>query len=81
MDLTALPTSSAFVYHRLMDSTIKLIASDMGGVLALHSDHGLESRLLEDFGLSRYRSFAELDPRLPALLFDHSKNLDRKSVV
>lgn len=58
-----------------MDSTIKLIASDMGGVLALHSDHGLESRLLEDFGLSRYRSFAELDPRLPALLFDHSKNL------
>lgn len=57
-----------------MDSTIKLIASDMGGVLALHSDHDLESKLLEDFGLTHYQSFADLDPRLTALLFEHSKN-------
>ena len=57
-----------------MDRTIRLIASDMGGVLALHSDRDLEGRLLEDFGLEGYRSFAEVDPQLTELLVRHSKN-------
>ncbi len=57
-----------------MDRTIRLIASDMGGVLALHSDGDLESRLLSDFGLNGYQHFAEVDPQLTQLLIRHSKN-------
>jgi len=58
-----------------MDRPIRLIASDMGGVLALHSDHDLEYRLLKDFGLDGYKNFAEVDPQLTDLLAQHSKNL------
>ncbi len=56
-----------------METSIKLIASDMGGVLAVHSDHDLESRLLADFGLGGYRHFSDLDSRLGDLLVEHSK--------
>ncbi|MCK9548292.1 MAG: HAD family phosphatase [Sphaerochaeta sp.] len=58
-----------------MDRAIRLIASDMGGVLALHSDHDLEYRLLQDFGLDGYKNFADVDPQLTDLLAQHSKNL------
>lgn len=57
-----------------MSTTIELIASDMGGVLALHRDGDLETALLKDFGLSEYTSFAALNPALPLLLQRHSKN-------
>lgn len=56
-----------------MNKTIRLCMFDMGGVLALHSDSSLESFLLRDFGVEGHDSFASLDPRLPALLAEHSK--------
>lgn len=46
---------------------------DMGGVVAKHSDSSLEHLLLRDFGLTDYENFSSLDPRLPALLAEHSK--------
>lgn len=58
-----------------MDATIKLIMVDMGGVLAFHTDCVMERKLLEEFGVKGYLSFAALDPTLPALLQQHSKNL------
>jgi len=57
-----------------MENTISVIASDMGGVLARHSDRDIEGRLLDDFGLTQYKSFADVDTRLTALLVRHSKN-------
>lgn len=57
-----------------MKTHVSLIMVDMGGVLALHSDTTLEQSLLKDFGLEQYQSFSELDPTLPLLLQEHSKN-------
>lgn len=57
-----------------MNTNFALIMVDMGGVLALHTDTGMEKRLLRDFGLEEYDSFSELDPSLPDLLQEHSKN-------
>jgi HAD superfamily hydrolase (TIGR01509 family) len=69
-----LPRVTGSCYAHDMSKTIELIASDMGGVLALHSDGDLEVALLNDFGLSGYPSFAALNPALPRLLQRHSKN-------
>jgi putative hydrolase of the HAD superfamily len=57
-----------------MNTNFALIMVDMGGVLALHTDTGMEKLLLRDFGLQEYDSFSELDPTLPDLLQEHSKN-------
>jgi len=46
---------------------------DMGGVVAKHCDTSLERLLLRDFGIAGHDSFTSLDPRLPALLAEHSK--------
>ena len=56
-----------------MENSIQLCMFDMGGVLALHTDASMETKLLEYFGLSGYDSFSSLDPTLPALLMEHSK--------
>ena len=69
-----LPRVGDSCYAHGMSKTIELIASDMGGVLALHSDGNLEVALLREFGLSGYTSFAALNPALPLLLQRHSKN-------
>lgn len=65
----------------LMEQEIKLIAFDMGGVVAHHSDGRLEASLLKDFGLEGYNSFAELEPSLVDLLQEHSKsNIDEQTM-
>lgn len=46
---------------------------DMGGVVVKHSDSSLERLLLRDFGIVDHENFTSLDPRLPALLAEHSK--------
>lgn len=46
---------------------------DMGGVVVKHSDSSLERLLLRDFGIADHENFSSLDPRLPALLAEHSK--------
>ena len=57
-----------------MNTNFALIMVDMGGVLALHNDTGMEKRLLMDFSLDDCGSFTELDSTLPDLLQEHSKN-------
>ncbi len=57
-----------------MNNKISLVMVDMGGVLALHTDSSMESRLLKDFGLDSYTSFSELDPDLVNVLQEHSRN-------
>jgi len=56
-----------------MEKTIRLCMFDMGGVVVKHSDSSLERLLLRDFGITDHDSFTSLDPRLPALLAEHSK--------
>jgi len=64
-----------------MKKHVSLILVDMGGVLALHSDISLEQSLLRDFGIEQHESFCELDPTLPLLLQEHSKNsIDEKEM-
>lgn len=58
-----------------MNNTFTLIMVDMGGVLALHTDTGMEKLLLKDFGIESYGSFMELDPTLADVLQQHSKNV------
>ncbi len=57
-----------------MRKVIDCIASDMGGVLALHSDQSLEKELLRDFGVTGITRFVDLDERLPMLIQRHAKS-------
>ncbi len=56
-----------------MEKIIRLCMFDMGGVVAKHSDTSLERLILRDLGITDHDSFISLNPKLPALLADHSK--------